>query len=64
MLNMLCRCFYFWQEEENDSDLERVSSIQRPEVCLDVTRSGMNMWVNKRKEKYSRKIKFIKAKML
>ena len=43
MLNMLCRCFYFWQEEENDSDLERVSSIQRPEVCLDVTRSGMNM---------------------
>ena len=42
MLNSLCRCFYFWQdnEENNDRDFDRIPSLQRPEVCLDITRSG------------------------
>jgi hypothetical protein len=44
MLNSLCRCFYFWQDNEDDVNLndsnDRITSLQRPEVCLDITRSG------------------------
>ncbi len=48
MLNSLCRCFYFWQEndDERNSDLDRISTLQRPEVCLDVTRSGNSLISN------------------
>ena len=50
MLNTLCRCFYFWQENESDDEsaaaLDRTSSLQRPDVCLDITRSGKKNYFN------------------
>lgn len=42
MLNALCRCFYFWQTNDDDENLDnnQSTSFQRSEICLDVTRSG------------------------
>lgn len=41
MLNTFCRCFYFWSSaEDNQITTNQLSSIDQPDVCLDVSKAG------------------------
>ncbi len=41
MLNSLCRCLYFWQNDETKEDTTTQYVAQRPDICLDVSKSGI-----------------------
>ena len=47
MLNAFCKCFYFWPNNEDQVDTNALSSIDQPEVCLDVSRAGQDVVIVK-----------------
>jgi hypothetical protein len=46
MLNSICRCFYFWQDEENHVDSNSLTAID-PDVSLDVSKTGQDVVIVK-----------------
>ena len=42
LFNSFCKCLFLWSSNDDDDNVADFSrlSFQRPEVCLDMTRSG------------------------
>ena len=40
MFGSFCGCFNFWSSNEDQVDLNNLSSIDQPDVCLDVSKAG------------------------
>ena len=40
MLSSFCGCFNFWSTNEEQIEYNNLSSIDQPDVCLDVSKAG------------------------